>query len=163
MKKGIKIVLLTVVTFALLLSFGSETKQAQNDIDYRFASLIKKAAEKYNVPAALIAAIIKAESNFNPRAKSYMDAHGLMQIGPSTRVHLKIKNAFDPAENIYAGTKYFSYLLKYFDGNLKLALAAYNAGPTNVKKYGDVPPFGQTRRYIPKVLKFYSEFSGMDA
>ncbi len=134
-----------------------------NTSDYGYASIINGASEKYGVPAALIAAIIKAESNFNPRARSHRGAIGLMQIDPATREHLRLYKPYDPKANVSAGTKYFSYLLKIFDGDVKLALAAYNAGPGNVRKYGDVPPFPQTQNYIPKVLKYYSEFSGVDA
>ena len=124
----------------------------------RFRMLIVEKAELHLVDPALIAAIIHAESNFNPNAKSYANAKGLMQINPITQRHLGLKNPFNPKENVDAGTRYLSQLLKKFNGNLKHAIAAYNAGPGAVSKYKGIPPYKETRKYVKKVLKYYGEY-----
>jgi soluble lytic murein transglycosylase-like protein len=157
-----------IITVLLIIAFYNISIMNDNQGTDRmpscgFASIIKHAADKYGVPAGLIAAIIKAESNFNPQAVSHRGAIGLMQLNPTTIEHLNVKNPFNPRENILAGAKYIGFLLKLYKGNTKMALAAYNAGPGNVAKYGSVPPFPQTRQYIPKVMRYYSEYKNLDA
>jgi soluble lytic murein transglycosylase-like protein len=120
-----------------------------------FESHILQAARTYQVDPALIGAIIMAESNYNPKAVSHRGAQGLMQLMPTTAKWLGIEDSFDPALNIDGGVRYFKRLLDRFDGNVKLALAAYNAGSRYVRKYGGVPPFKATRRYIKKVLHYH--------
>lgn len=123
----------------------------------RFEDHINLAAEKFDVPAQLIKAVIYQESGGNPKAISSKGAKGLMQLADSTAQQMGVKNVFDPMENILAGTKYLKSLLERFNGDLKLALAAYNAGPSIVEKIGDVPPFKETINYVNKVLKFFQD------
>ena len=125
---------------------------------HAYVAIIEMAAKTHNVPAALIAAVIKAESGFNPKAMSNKGAIGLMQITLSTSRYLKVSNPFDPVQNILGGAKYLRELLDRFHGNMTLAVAAYNAGPGAVSKHGGIPPYSQTRKYVPKVLKYYNEF-----
>lgn len=132
-------------------------KKDKSKIKYR--GLIISAASKHNIPPALIAAIIHAESNFNPRAVSKVGARGLMQINGVTQRHLRIRNVFDPKQNVHGGAKYLRELLNTFRGNKRMAIAAYNAGPGAVKKYRGVPPYRETRRYVVKVMKFYHMYS----
>lgn len=118
--------------------------------------IISKNAEKYNVDPKLIKAVIKQESDFDVKATSKKGAKGLMQLMPETAKDLGVKDAYDPEQNIEGGTKYLGQLLDMFDGNIELALAAYNAGPTNVKRYGNkVPPFKETQNYVAKIIKNY--------
>ncbi|HEX5422345.1 MAG TPA: lytic transglycosylase domain-containing protein [Candidatus Acidoferrales bacterium] len=121
------------------------------DISGPYAELIRTAAAKHGVNGALIQRVIAAESNFNPRAVSAKDAFGLMQLLPETAARYKVLNMFDPAQNIDAGTRYLKTLLDQYDGNLALALAAYNAGPQTVARYGGVPPFPETQRYVRRI------------
>lgn len=111
----------------------------------KYSELIKAAAEKYDVPVALIKRVIQVESNFNPNVTSSAGATGLMQL-------MYGSNRTDPATNIDSGTKQLASYIKKYDGDLKLALAAYNAGPGNVHKYGGVPPFKETQNYLTKII-----------
>jgi soluble lytic murein transglycosylase-like protein len=117
-----------------------------------FAQLIRDAAKKHGVDEKLIQHVILVESNYNPRAISRRQAQGLMQLLPQTAAKYSVANVFDPAQNIDAGTHYLKDLLARFRGNLKLALAAYNAGPELVERYGGVPPYPETQSYVRKIL-----------
>jgi hypothetical protein len=113
-----------------------------------FGNLIHAAAEKHGVDENLIRWVIAVESNFNPRAVSRRRAQGLMQLLPKTAALYAVGDIFDPAENIDAGTRYLKDLLAGYRGDLRLALAAYNAGPEMVERYGGVPPFPETQKYV---------------
>ncbi len=117
----------------------------------RFDSLIRGAAAKHQLDAALIRAVIHAESAFNPKAVSSKGALGLMQLMPATMQQFQVNNGEEPAENIRAGTQYLAQLIREFQGDLTLALAAYNAGPGNVRRYNGIPPFPETQAYIERV------------
>lgn len=116
--------------------------------------IFTEASERYNVPKDLIKAIAKTESDFDPNATSGSGAQGLMQLMPATARELGVTDAYDPYQNVMGGTKYISQLLDKYDGDVKLALAAYNAGSGNVKKYGGIPPFKETQNYVVKVMNF---------
>ena len=120
-----------------------------------YNTIINEAAKKYGIEAALIKAIIMAESGYNYKAISKSGAIGLMQLMPETADALGVEDIFDPAHNVQGGTKYIRLLLDRFDGNLELALAAYNAGSTKVRKYNGIPPFRATKIYIKKVFEYY--------
>lgn len=119
--------------------------------------IFNKASETYNVPVALLKAIAKQESNFDPNATSSSGAQGVMQLMPATAASLGVTNAYDPEQNIMGGAKYIIQLLDKYDGDTTLALAAYNAGMGNVAKYGGVPPFKETQNYVAKVTAYMNE------
>lgn len=113
-----------------------------------YGNLIRAAALKHGLDEKLITGVIAVESNFNPRAVSRKQAQGLMQLIPQTAARYSVANIFDPAQNIDAGTHYLKDLLEKYRGNLSLALAAYNAGPEMVERYGGIPPFPETQKYV---------------
>lgn len=116
---------------------------------------ILEASKKHNIPKNLIKAVIEVESGAINQAVSEKGAQGLMQLMPKTQLDLGVKDPFNPKENIYAGSLYLKKQIDRFDGNLSLALAAYNAGPYNVINYGGIPPFKETINFVDKVLKRY--------
>lgn len=117
----------------------------------RLADLFGK---RHKVDASLVKAVIEVESDYNPKVVSSAGAQGLMQIMPETQKDLGLDNPFDPVENVEAGVRYLRMMLDRFK-DVRLALAAYNAGPLTVEKYGGIPPFAETRKYVTKVLKRY--------
>ena len=119
--------------------------------------IFERASKKYNVPVNLLKSIGYCESSFNPNATSHCGAQGIMQLMPATARELGVADAYDPEQNIMGGAKYISGLLKKYDGNTTLALAAYNAGSGNVAKYGGVPPFKETQNYVVKVQKYMNQ------
>ena len=122
----------------------------------RYDDLITEASKKHGVSFSLLKALIKIESDFNPRAISSAGAKGLMQIMPENIRALNIKDPFDPLENIMGGARYLKQLITRFDGKLPMALAAYNACPNVVDRYKRIPPFKETEDYVEKVMKYYS-------
>ncbi len=122
-----------------------------------FGGLIHEKAQKYDVDPALVAAVVETESRFHRTARSPVGAQGLMQLMPRTGRWLGATNLYDPEQNVDAGVKYLKYLQGRFDGNLKNAIAAYNAGEGNVERYGGVPPFQETRSYVKRVMTRYQQ------
>lgn len=120
-----------------------------------YDDVIQEAARQYGLSFPLLKAMIHVESYFNPQAVSKKGAMGLMQIMPENLALLNISDPFDPWENIMGGARYLKSMLLRFDGQLSLALAAYNAGPTAVERYKDVPPYPETIDYVDKVMKFF--------
>jgi soluble lytic murein transglycosylase-like protein len=125
----------------------------------RYAPLVEEAAQTYRIDAALLYAVISAESGYNPAAVSRKGAAGLMQLMPETARRYGVENSFDPAQNIRGGAQYLGYLLQLFGNNTELALAAYNAGENAVIRHGySIPPYRETLGYVPKVLKLQKNY-----
>lgn len=130
----------------------------------RYASQIQAAAMANNVEAALIRAVISVESGYNPAAVSSAGAVGLMQLMPETAKRYDVTDRHDPEQNIHGGAQYLRDLLRMFDYDLRLTIAAYNAGEQAVMKYGNrIPPYRETLAYVPKVMKFYKRYSAGSA
>ncbi|MDX9745292.1 MAG: transglycosylase SLT domain-containing protein [Syntrophales bacterium] len=128
----------------------------------QYDDIIRKASEKYDVDYALIKAVIKAESNFNHRAVSPVGAQGLMQLMPKTASSLNVQDSFHPENNINGGVRYLRYLLRLFNGNLSLALAAYNAGEGAVARYNNrIPPYPETQTYVQRVLQYLEQYRSL--
>jgi soluble lytic murein transglycosylase-like protein len=132
--------------------FGEKVSKDSSD----YHSIIHEKATKYKIDPFLVKAVIKTESNWNEWAVSRKGAMGLMQLMPTTARELNVRDPFNPEENIEGGVRYLRYLIERFNGDLTLALAAYNAGPTWVDKFGVVPPITETKQYVRKVLSLYN-------
>ncbi|WP_277668630.1 lytic transglycosylase domain-containing protein [Caproiciproducens galactitolivorans] len=144
-------------------SFSGLLQNAVKKIDNKkldsgsMEEIFQTAAEKYNVPLNLLKAVAKAESGFDASAVSRCGAQGVMQLMPATAKALGVEDPLDAEQNIMGGAKYLSDLISRYDGDVKLALAAYNAGSGNVAKYGGIPPFKETQAYVKKVMSYAGE------
>ncbi len=137
----------------------ASAQQEKRGVKEEISQAIAVAAEKYRLPPALIMGVIQQESGFNPRATSWCGAQGLMQLMPGTAKNLGVTNSYDIQQNIDGGAKYLRQMLDQFGGNVRFAIAAYNAGPGAVSKYGGIPPYKETQDYVPAVLAHYAKFN----
>nr|WP_041450110.1 lytic transglycosylase domain-containing protein [Amphibacillus xylanus] len=140
---------------SILAQTSSITTPVEANLSKDLNTIIKEAAQTYQIDEKLIRSVIKAESNFNQFAVSRAGAQGYMQLMPATARGLGVTNSFDARQNIFGGTKYLRQMLNRYNGNTSLALAAYNAGPGNVDKYNGIPPFRETQNYVRKVMEQY--------
>ncbi len=134
----------------------SSSALSSTNMPSTYLDFINSACQRHRVDPSLVHAIIKVESDFNPYALSRKGAMGLMQLMPQTAIEWNVKNSYNPAENIDGGVKYLRYLIDRYEGNLSLALAAYNSGETAVKKWGTIPPFKETQNYVDRILRIYN-------
>ncbi|HEX9191702.1 MAG TPA: lytic transglycosylase domain-containing protein [Candidatus Deferrimicrobiaceae bacterium] len=152
--------------FELYLREGPKVRPALplagSPIDDWMANYAERYARAHNLSPALVRAIIKAESNGQRKAVSRKGAMGVMQLMPFTSKRMNVSDPFDPIENIEGGVKYIKELLATFEGNLANTIAAYNAGPAAVKKYGGIPPYQETRQYVRRVMDLYRQYSALE-
>jgi len=142
---------------AVAQSAGDGQRNSSPDtVPASYLNIINAACNRFGVDPSLVHAIVKVESDFNPFAISRKGAMGLMQLMPQTANTMNVRNTFSPDENVEGGVKYLRYLLDRYEGNISLALAAYNAGETAVKKWGTIPPFKETQEYVKKILLIYN-------
>lgn len=124
----------------------------------RYDMWIRQAATLYQIPEELVRAVIKVESDYDPRALSPVGATGLMQLMPETALHMQVRDIADPRENIFGGVRFLRVLANAFNGDLALTIAGYNAGQGAVLKYGGIPPYEETQNYVTRVLSFYGRY-----
>ncbi len=143
--------------FASVLETTTAQPENKQTTEVPMDSIFLKAAQTYQIPVNLVKAVAKTESNFNPNAVSCCGAQGVMQLMPSTAAGLGVTDPFDAEQNIMGGAKYLAQMMDRYDGDVKLTLAAYNAGAGNVAKYGGVPPFKETQAYVERVMEYMGE------
>lgn len=146
--------------FQKVLDASMKSQSGEDVSKDEINGLIDVYAQKNNLDADFVRAVVKQESGFNEKATSRCGAQGLMQLMPGTAKGLGVINPYDAEDNIKGGTKMLSNLLKTYGGNKELTLAAYNAGGGAVKKYGGIPPYGETQRYVKNVLSIYNKYKG---
>jgi hypothetical protein len=151
------------ISFSFYKGYRSYKKWTPKAIKSDYDQLIVDTADDHSIEPALVKAVVHVESLFNPRARSSKGAMGLMQLMPGTAKRFGVKNAYTPSENIGAGAQYLKFLLKRYDGNESLALAAYNAGEGCVDSYGRIPPYQETQNYVRRVLKVRELYRCVDA
>jgi soluble lytic murein transglycosylase-like protein len=144
--------------FRVIISEGIKSILARNIDNTTYDNIIMEHATTHGIDPLLVKAVMKTESNFNPRALSHKGAQGLMQLMPDTARFMNVEDPFNPDDNIKGGTRYIKYLDEIFKGNLELILAAYNAGPGRVIEYNmNVPPYEETKTYIQRVKAYYNK------
>jgi soluble lytic murein transglycosylase-like protein len=153
-KKGGK---LYARTEAPAVHMPSDTSPGRRD---RYDEHIRQAAALYQIPEELVRAVIKVESDFDPRAVSPANARGLMQLIPETADRMLVTDVFDPRQNIFGGVRYLRVLANLFNGDIELTLAGYNAGEGAVMRYGGIPPYPETIDYVKRVLAYYRDYRG---
>lgn len=124
----------------------------------RYSEWIRQAATLYQIPEQLVRAVIKCESDYDPRALSPVGAIGLMQLMPETALRMQVRDPWDPRENIFGGTRYLRVLANMFNGDLELTIAGYNAGEGAVSRYGGIPPYAETQAYVVNVVSYYRRY-----
>ena len=129
----------------------------------RYDEYIRQASTLYQIPEELVRAVIRVESDFDPRAVSPANARGLMQLIPETAERMMVTDSFDPRQNIFGGVRYLRVLANLFNGDIQLTIAAYNAGEGAVMRYGGIPPYQETQDYVVKVLGFYRQYRAQGA
>jgi Transglycosylase SLT domain len=145
-------------SFELFRLFNGEGMRDRMLASLPYGKLIRQAARRHQVDGLLVAAVMQTESSFRPGAVSAVGAVGLMQIMPATAELFRVEAYSDPAANIDLGARYLGFLVHLFDGNIDLALAAYNAGPGSVLRFNGIPPFGETRHFVEQVLERYVQY-----
>ncbi len=151
-----------IISSAASSDYSPSSSATSEEDDPLFLSIIQEASDLYEVEPELIQAIIMAESSYNPRAVSKRGARGLMQLMPATAKALGVEDSFNPEHNIHGGVRYFRQLLDRFGGDVKMALAAYNAGSRKVREYQGIPPFKSTKYYITRVFSYYNRYKEAD-
>jgi soluble lytic murein transglycosylase-like protein len=124
----------------------------------RYDTWIRQAATLYQIPEELVRAVMKVESDYDPRATSHAGAQGLMQLMPETAARMQVRDAYDPRENIFGGVRYLRILANMFNGDLDLTIAGYNAGEGAVARFGGIPPYPETQDYVVRVRTYYAAY-----
>jgi soluble lytic murein transglycosylase-like protein len=137
----------------------SRSRRSASQYIKQYEYVISQASKRFGVEPSLIKAVIQAESDFDHKAVSNKGAQGLMQLMPGTSNDMAVQNPFNPEENIFGGTRYLSLMMERFRNDLRLALAAYNAGPERIDEHNGLPPFPETKSFVEKVLRYYKQYS----
>jgi len=140
---------------------GKERKLYRVNVS-RYDSIIRRASEHYRLPFAFVKSVVKVESNFNSKAVSKAGAKGLMQLMDFTAKDMSVENSFDPEQNIFGGTRYLRLMANQFNGDIEKTAAAYNAGPTAVKRAGGIPNYRETKKYVARVKQMYEYYKKAD-